>query len=106
DGACAGVPAVKLIVRVVRSASGKAVGDLIVLAKHRRKPTGRIYRAELAIDIDLLELVDQDHRIVPEIGQIAGYDLDLQPLVAPIAQLFHQRASLGAVLLYVRIVSG
>src|SRR5256885_7792531 len=46
-----------------------------ILARDLREPVRGFDRIELAIDIDLLHLIDEDHRRVAVLRNIAGGDL-------------------------------
>jgi hypothetical protein len=48
--------------------------------------------------LDLLHLVDRDDGRVAVAGGVAGRDGDPEPIVRAVAELFHDRARLGAVL--------
>jgi len=50
------------------------------------------------VDVDLLQLIDEDHRRVAVLRDVARGDLDRETVVRAVAVLFHQRAGLGAVL--------
>ena len=60
--------------------------------------------SELTV-INLLQLVDQDHRGVAVGGEVAGRDRHREMLVGPVAELFHQCAGLGAALLHVGMIA-
>jgi hypothetical protein len=54
----------ELLVGVVDPAAGVVEPDLVVLAGKLGEPVGGLDRVELAVDPDLLQLVDQDDRRV------------------------------------------
>jgi hypothetical protein len=54
----------ELLVGVVDAAAGVVEADLVVLAGELGEPVGGLDRVELAVDPDLLQLVDQDDRRV------------------------------------------
>jgi hypothetical protein len=56
--------------------------------------------------IDLLQLIDQDDRPCRVWGNIAGRDLDREPLVRAVVEFLHDSASLCAVFLHVRTIAG
>ena len=60
---------------------------------------------ELAVDIDLLQVVDQDHRLVAVGRDVAGRDLDPERFVGAVAQLAHDLAALGARLFMVGAIA-
>src|SRR6516225_6012088 len=68
-------------------------------------PDRGLHYLHLSIDVNLLELVDQDHRWITVDWDIAGGDLHLQPLVRGIPKLLHDRAGLLAILIHVQIVT-
>src|ERR1700731_4092006 len=61
----------------------------VLLAHNLRKKSARVDNLELAIDIDVLQLVDQDHPRIAVDRKVARRYLDLQPVGGPIAELFH-----------------
>src|SRR5438874_9644093 len=79
--------------------------DRIVLADDLWEPVGGLDRLKGAVDVDLLHLVDRDDGRVAVPGGVAGRDGDPEPLVRAVAELFHDRARLGAVLRDVGIVA-
>ena len=87
-------------------AAGRQVeADRVVLAADLGKVGGGLDRLELAVDINLLQLVDQDDAGIAIDRQVARRHLDLEPLAWPVAQLLHQRAALLAVLLHVAAIA-
>ena len=42
------------------------------------------HRFEVPVDIDLLQLIDQEHCRVPQVGEVACRQLDLEPIVGPV----------------------
>src|ERR1700737_2511160 len=79
--------------------------DGIVAAHDLGKPLDGVDHFELAVDVDLLQLVDQDYRRVPVGLHITCGDLDLEPLVRPIAELLHDLAGFRSVLWHIGIVA-
>src|SRR5258708_4638604 len=65
-------------VRVVGPAAGQIAGDHEILAGDLWKPVRGLDDVELAIDIDLLQLVDEDDRGIAVLRDIARRDLDLE----------------------------
>src|SRR5262249_20181324 len=57
-------------------------------------------------DVDFLQMRDHDHRIVPPPGKVARRYLDGEALIRPVAELFHDLARLGAVLLDIKAIAG
>src|SRR4051794_23047350 len=55
-------------------------------------------RLELARAVELLQLVDQDHRRVTVLRGVARRHHDLEPIVQPVTKLFHNPAGFGPVL--------
>ena len=53
---------VKLLVGIINAAGSQIGANLIVFASHFGKPIGGLDRIEFAVDINLLQLVDQDNR--------------------------------------------
>src|SRR5712671_3641166 len=58
----AGVVLIELCIRVIGSDPSEIEADRVIFAIDLGKPVGGLDRVELAIDIDLFELVDQDDR--------------------------------------------
>src|ERR1700730_7374896 len=81
----------------VGPASCSSEGDDIVLAHDPGKPVCGVDCFELAVDVDLLQLVDQDHRRIPQVWEVAHRHLDLEPVIGPITELMHGLASVRAV---------
>src|SRR5262249_30772755 len=79
--------------------------DAVVLAHHLRKKVGRVDRLEFAVDIDLLQLVDQNHRRVAVVRYIAHRHFDLEMVIGTIAEGLHDLPGFRAVLLHVGIIA-
>ena len=60
---------------------------------------------ELAVDIDVFQLVDQDDRRIPVVGRIARRDFYLEPLIGSITELLHDRAGLRAIFRHVGAIA-
>src|SRR5439155_16864611 len=69
-GRAAGVVLVELLVRVVDAAASAVLCHGIVLAGHLRMPVGALNRLQYAVDVNLLQLIDQDHRRVAKAGDV------------------------------------
>src|SRR6516164_5201974 len=102
----AGVILIELRIGVVDADPGEIEANLVILAVDFGKPIGRLDRVELAVDVDLLQLVDQDDRRIPEYRDVPLRHLDREPFLGPIAEPIHDAAGLGAVLLYIGTVAG
>src|ERR1700730_13784219 len=102
----AGIILIKHRIGIVDQRAGQVERDRVVLALHLGIPLGGVYRLELALDIDLLQLVDEDYRRIAVWGYVSGSDLDVQPLVGPVAELLHNLAGLVAIGCHVRPVAG
>ncbi len=74
----AGEVLVEGLVRVVEPVAGQVEADRVISPHHLRKPLRRVDRLELGIDIDLLQLVDQDHRRIAKWRDVAGRDRELR----------------------------
>src|SRR6516225_1400300 len=79
--------------------------DDVVPAQHLWEEVGGVDRFELAVDIDLFQLVDQDHRRIAVIRDVARGDFDLEMIVAAIAERLDDLAGLRAVFLDVRVIA-
>src|SRR5215469_4927390 len=79
--------------------------DREILAEDLWKILRRIDLIELAVDIDVLQLVDQQHRGIAIEREIAGRYLDVEMFVGTVAELLHDLAALGAVFLDVGIIA-
>jgi hypothetical protein len=93
----AGVMLEEISVGIIDAAARQVGADHVVLAGDLRKPIRRLDGVELAVDVDLLHLVDQDDGRVALLRNIAGCDLDREPVVRAVAVFLHQHARLGAV---------
>src|SRR6516162_5810505 len=82
----------ELLVGVVDPAAGVVETDLVVLAGELGKPVGGLDRVELAVNPDLLQLVDQDDRRVAIARDVARGYLDREPLVRAVAEPSHDFA--------------
>ena len=89
---------VEIRVGVVDAQARQVHAELVVLALDLGVPDRGVDRLELGLDADLLQLVDQDHRRVAVDRDVARRDLDLERLARAVAQLLHDLARLGAVL--------
>src|SRR5690348_4510661 len=96
---------VEHLVGVVDRCLADIDANRIVLADYLWEPVGGLDRFKGAVNVDLLHLVDRDDGRVAVAGGVAGRDGDPEPLVRAVAELFHDRARLGAVLRDVEIVS-
>src|SRR5215472_9689785 len=101
----AAIVLIELLVRVVDAAAGEIEPDLEILAIHLGVPKGGFDDLELAADKYLLQLIDQQHRRIAERRDVASRHLERQPLAGTIAELAHDLAGLGAVLLHVGVIS-
>src|SRR4051812_12452203 len=90
----------------IRPARLQVKGDGKVLAPDLREVIGGFDRVELAVDVNLLQLVDKQDRRIAVKSEIPGRNLDVEPLVRPIAELLHDLAGLRAVFLHIRIIAG
>jgi hypothetical protein len=81
----------------VGPASRAGEGDDVVFAHDPGKPVRGVDRFELAVDLHLLQLVDQDHRWVPQVWEVAHRHLDLEPVIRPVTELMHDLAGVRAV---------
>src|SRR5215472_9833849 len=96
---------IELLVWIVDAAAGIVHRHAIVLAGPLCLPIRGLYGVELAGDVDLLELVYQDDRLIPVGGDVARRYLDRKPLVVAIAELLHDRSRRRTVLLHVGVVT-
>src|SRR5438046_10563150 len=80
-GRAAGIVFIELLVGIIDTAARAVHRDDIVFAGYLRMPVGCLDGVEHAPDINLLQLVDQDHRRVAETGDVTGRDRQLEPLV-------------------------
>src|SRR5207244_12675382 len=67
-----------------------------------RSPVAGLDHLQLAVDVDVLDLIDQDHRGIAIDRDVAGRDLHGEPLVGTVAELLHELARLGAIRLNIR----
>src|SRR6516165_5651416 len=87
---------IELRIGVVDLAFGDVEPDSEILAHQPRIPLRRVDSLQLAIDIDLFQLVDQDQRRVAPGRNIARCDGDGEPLVGARAELLHDLPRFGA----------
>src|SRR5205823_8209720 len=80
--------------------------DRVVLAPDLGVPQAGPDHFELAVDVDVLELVDQDHRGIAIDRDVARRYFDFEPLVRPVTELFHDGSGVRAVLVHVGAVTG
>src|SRR6516162_5521746 len=66
---------------------------------------GCVDRFELAVEINFLQLVDQQHRGIPVKRQVACGYFDLEPLIGSVTVLFHELSGLNAIFLYVGVIA-
>ena len=81
--------------------AGKVEPDRIVLARDLAVPVARFHHLELAVDINVLELIDQDNRGIAIDRDVSRRDLEREPFVGAVAELLHELAGLRAVRLEV-----
>src|SRR5216684_4536129 len=89
---------IELGVRIIGADPGQIEAELVILAVDLGVPAGCVDGFELAVDKDLLQLIDQNDRRVAENRDIARRYLDGEPPVGAVAELLQDLASLGAVL--------
>src|SRR6266446_1315982 len=82
----------------VGTAGLQVEADGEVLAQDLREILGRFDQLELAVDIDVLDLVDQQHSRISEALNVARADFDGEPVVGAVTRLLHDPAALLAVL--------
>src|SRR3954471_5051723 len=97
---------IKILVRVVETTAGQVQTDLIILADDFGEPVGSLDRLEIAIDIYLFQLVDQDDGSVAVLRDVPRRLLGFNAIIGTVAELFHDRAGFAAVLLHIRVVAG
>src|SRR5215471_2264226 len=78
----------------VRSADLRVDSDREILPLNFRQIAAGFDRVELSLDINLLQLVDQDDGRSPVRWEIRGQNLYFQLAARPVAELFHDGASL------------
>ncbi len=96
---------VEHLVGVIEPGLADGKGERVVLAHDCRIPLRRIDRVERAVDVDVLQLIDQDHRRITIGRDVARRHGDGQPFVGPIAEPLHDLLCLGAVFRDVGIIS-
>src|SRR6516162_3379977 len=87
---------VELRIGIVNLALGDIEPDLKILAHQTRIPLRCVHRFELAVDIDLPQLVDQDQGGVAPGGHIARCDGDGKAVVRAISDFLHGLPRFGA----------
>src|SRR6516164_10274944 len=99
---------VRYVEAVVGVDPGALAGEThnVVLAHDLGEPVGGVDRFEFAVDINLLELVDQYYRRVAQEREVAHRQLYPEPVSRPIAEILHDLTSLAAVFLHIGVVAG
>src|SRR5262245_32021091 len=85
----AAVILVEVLVRIVDRAAGEVEPHRIVLARDLAVPVARFHHFELAVDVDVLKLVDQDDRRIAIDVNVSRRDLYRKPLIGTVTELFH-----------------
>ena len=80
-------------------------GD-VILAHNLGQPVGEVDGFELAADEDRFQLVDQDHRRIPQKGEVADRHLELEPVIRSVAESLHDPAGFRANVAAVYVVAG
>src|SRR5437764_3824463 len=101
----AGIILDDIAVGIVDGNSGNIQSDGVILLGKPCVPARRIEDIRFANDVDLLELIDQDHRGIPVGRKIAGLNLDRQRLCIAVAELLHDRLRLSDVLFAIAAIS-
>src|SRR5262245_59725649 len=101
----AAVILIEVLVRIVDRATGEVEPHRVVLARDLAVPVARFHHFELAVDVDVLELIDQDDRGIAIDVNVSRRDLYGKPFVRTVAELLHQLARLRTVRLDVRAVT-
>src|SRR5215469_15154018 len=70
----------------------KIEADHVVLAHHLGVPIDRVDLCEVAVDIDLLQLIDQQDGGIAVLRDVACRDGDFEQVVGAVAVLFHDLA--------------
>src|SRR5215472_7851165 len=81
-------------------------GDNVVLAHTLGQPAAALNRFQLAINVHLLQLVDQDHRRIAKDRDVARRYLNVQRLTGPVTELLHDAAGFPAVFLDIGTIAG
>src|SRR5215469_9814129 len=89
---------VELLVGVVDRALADIETDSKIFAHDPRIPLRRVDGFKLTVDIDLLQLVNQDHRRIAVARDVACRHRDREPFVRAVAKLLQDLTGLGAVL--------
>src|SRR5215472_16024631 len=97
---------IQSLVRVIEAVSRQIETDGIVATHDLGKPLHGVDHFKLAVDVDLLQLVDQDYCRIPVRLYITRRYLDCEPLAQPIAVLLHEPAGSRTVLQHIWIVAG
>src|SRR5215472_14218260 len=100
------VALIELLIGIVEAVLADHHADSEILARDLGIPLRGVDGFELTVDVDLFQLVDQDHRGIPGGGNVADRDLDRDALVGAVAEPCHYLARFGAVLCDVRVIAG
>ena len=101
----AGIILVEHLVGVIEPGLGHGEGERVILSHDGRVPLRRVDRVQRAVDIDILQLIDQDDGGIAVRGNVARRHGDRQALIGPVAELFHNVLRLCAVLCDIGVVA-
>src|SRR6516165_2357707 len=87
---------VELIIRIIDLALGDVEPDFEILAHQPGIPLRCIDSFKLAVDINLFQLRDQDHRRVSPGRNVPSRDGDGKPVVGAVAEFLHDLPRFGA----------
>jgi hypothetical protein len=87
---------VKLRIRIVDLGFGDVEPNFEILAHQSRIPLRGVHGLELAVDVDLLQLVNQDQRRIAPGRNVARRDSDGKPVTEAIAEFLHDLPRFGA----------
>jgi hypothetical protein len=96
---------IKLLVGIINAANSQIGFNLIVSAGHLGKPIGGLDRIEFAVDINLLQLVDQDNRGIAINREVPRRNFYGEAVVRPITQVRQYFAGLGPALLKIGAIA-
>ena len=91
---------------IVHPCARQVQSDLVILAVNLWKPVGRLNHLELAVNVNLFELIDQNDCGIAKWRRVPDRHLDGKPIGWAEPGLFHYLSGFGPVLANIGTVTG